>query len=160
MNFLKYYLYLNLIWILSLQFSCAETNSRMQNYKDSLDLSDFRWKNRLILLFSPSKDDSSYKNQKNRFDSLENELADRDLIVFHVYPNAGCYQSSKINQSSAQKLRKYYGIEPKQSTVLLIGKDGGVKLQEEMPIEAAQIFALIDKMPMRIREMEMKKSKN
>ena len=160
MNFLKYYLYLNLILILSLQFSCAETNSKMQNYKDSLDLGDFRWKNRLILLFSPSEEEPSYQNQHIRFGALENELIDRDLIVMHIYSNGGYYQSKKINQQSAQKLRKNFGIDLKQTTVLLIGKDGGVKLRKEMPVEPAQIFALIDTMPMRIREMEMKKNKN
>jgi hypothetical protein len=37
--------------------------------------------------------------------------------------------------------------------VLLIGKDGGVKLRAEEPLPAAEFFALIDTMPMRRREM-------
>ena len=160
MNFLKFYLYLNLLWILSLQFSCAETNPRMQNYKDSLDLSDFRWKNRLILLFSPSEEHSSYQDQHSRFGVFENELEDRDLIIFHIFPNGGYFQSKRINQQTTQYLRQHFDIDVEQSTILLIGKDGGVKLRESMPVEPTQIFALIDTMPMRRNEMKVKKNKN
>ena len=36
---------------------------------------------------------------------------------------------------------------------MLIGKDGGVKLRQEEPISVADLFALIDSMPMRKQEM-------
>lgn len=37
--------------------------------------------------------------------------------------------------------------------VLLIGKDGGVKLRRTAPVAASEITTLIDSMPMRRREM-------
>ena len=37
--------------------------------------------------------------------------------------------------------------------VLLIGKDGGVKLRRDKPVAAFEITALIDTMPMRQDEM-------
>ena len=40
------------------------------------------------------------------------------------------------------------------SQVLLIGKDGGVKLRSTEPVSTDELFALIDSMPMRRREME------
>ena len=40
--------------------------------------------------------------------------------------------------------------------VVLIGKDGGVKLRQEEPISVADLFALIDSMPMRKQEMRQR----
>ena len=37
--------------------------------------------------------------------------------------------------------------------VRLVGKDGGVKLDQATPIEVTTLFALIDAMPMRRAEM-------
>ena len=38
--------------------------------------------------------------------------------------------------------------------VVLIGKDGGVKLESSVPVKTAKLFDLIDSMPMRIHEMK------
>jgi hypothetical protein len=38
-------------------------------------------------------------------------------------------------------------------TVLFVGKDRGGKLRPQEPVPMAEIFALIDSMPMRKREM-------
>jgi len=40
--------------------------------------------------------------------------------------------------------------------VLLIGKDGGVKLRSSEPVSMKDLFGLIDSMPMRQQEMESK----
>jgi hypothetical protein len=50
--------------------------------------------------------------------------------------------------------RQYYGVKPGEATILLIGKDGGVKLRRETEILGCrELFATIDVMPMRRREM-------
>jgi len=41
--------------------------------------------------------------------------------------------------------------------VLLIGKDGGVKLRSSGPVSMKDLFGLIDSMPMRQQEMDSKK---
>lgn len=57
-------------------------------------------------------------------------------------------------EEEQRRLRERYGIAEGQFAVILIGKDGGEKLRrlEHVPIET--IFALIDTMPMRRREMQ------
>lgn len=45
------------------------------------------------------------------------------------------------------------GLRPAQGVrVLLIGKDGGVKLRRDAPVDPDEIIGLIDAMPMRRRE--------
>ncbi|NBF41151.1 MAG: DUF4174 domain-containing protein [Spirochaetes bacterium] len=50
-------------------------------------------------------------------------------------------------------LRDKYGVDGQQFVVLLIGKDGGVKLRAEEPVTTTELFSLIDSMPMRRREI-------
>jgi hypothetical protein len=40
----------------------------------------------------------------------------------------------------------------RRQSVRLIGKDGGVKLDRDTPVAVAELFALIDAMPMRRAE--------
>lgn len=52
--------------------------------------------------------------------------------------------------------RQYWTRELKQSltsfSVVLIGKDGGVKLAQTQPLSPADLFGTVDKMPMRQQE--------
>jgi len=48
-------------------------------------------------------------------------------------------------------VRKTLSAQPDEVSVVLIGKDGGIK-QRSQGLDVAGIFALIDTMPMRKRE--------
>jgi hypothetical protein len=69
-------------------------------------------------------------------------LRERDVIVEHITPDA------------ARRDRPELGLSPRAAfEVLLVGKDGGVKLRREAPVAVSEIAALIDAMPMRREEM-------
>jgi hypothetical protein len=125
--------------------------------KNSIDLSEYQWKNRLLLLFTPSLDGPGYLKLKEDISSQEEEVKDRDLLVFHILENGETkLENSPLPESSGDYLRKKFSITPGAFTVLLIGKDGGVKMRREGGAELAEIFSLIDTMPMRQREMREK----
>lgn len=67
--------------------------------------------------------------------------AERDLVL--VQPEA----------EDQGRLRRRYGVAPGRFAVLLIGKDGGVKLRSDAPLTARTLFDAIDAMPMRRAEM-------
>lgn len=46
-----------------------------------------------------------------------------------------------------------YGVSEDLFALILVGKDGGVKLTRNEPIALDRIFALVDSMPMRRREI-------
>jgi hypothetical protein len=50
-------------------------------------------------------------------------------------------------------VRATLGIQSGSFALRLIGKDGGVKLSTASPTAMTEIYALIDTMPMRQREM-------
>jgi hypothetical protein len=125
--------------------------------KNSIDLFKYQWKNRLLLLFTPSLDRPGYLKLKEDISSQEEDVKDRDLLVFHILESGETkLENSPLPERSGDYLREKFSITPGTFTVMLIGKDGGVKLRREGGVELAEIFALIDTMPMRQREMRKK----
>ena len=81
--------------------------------------------------------------------SRQKELLERDLIFFR-YANGKLYDSSGSSTTMDTKsvpAKDYNGL-------LLIGKDGGVKLKKEFIVPPDEIFTLIDGMPMRRAKMK------
>ncbi len=74
-------------------------------------------------------------------------FAERAMVVVPVTGNG----------PAAASIRDRFGIDPTHRlTVLLVGKDTGVKRREVDPAEpvtAASLFAEVDRMPMRRREV-------
>lgn len=69
-------------------------------------------------------------------------LSERDVVVQDITPE------------SARRERSELGVDSQAAfEVLLIGKDGQVKLRRAKPVAVSELTALIDTMPMRQREM-------
>jgi hypothetical protein len=51
-------------------------------------------------------------------------------------------------------MRHRFKVEPDEFLVILIGKDGGEKLNNRTPVTVVQLERLIDSMPMRKSEMQ------
>ena len=103
------------------------------------DLDGFRWNARPVLVFADAENDPGYVSQMDILRDVEDGLADRDIVVMS---DAGPGNSA---------LRERFA--PKGFLVVLIGKDGGVKLSRTEPVAANTLFDTIDAMPMRQREM-------
>ena len=58
-----------------------------------------------------------------------------------------------LASEEAKKLRRHFGVKPGRFTVILVGKDGGVKMVREERTDLQEIFDLIDSMPMGQQEM-------
>jgi hypothetical protein len=116
-------------------------------------LDGYRWQNRLLLVFAPDADSALYRQQQQMLLVAECGLNERDMVIIFVIRDAVSTKGSPAAPVAAVDLRDAYGVLPHEFRVVLIGKDGGVKLRQEEPISAADLFALIDSMPMRKQEM-------
>ena len=90
------------------------------------------WEKRPVLVFSNSHLDPNLKQQIKMFDSDPNALLSRDVQVFvddTLEPNSN--------------LRKRF--RPKGFLIILIGKDGQIKLRKNTPWSAREITRVIDK---------------
>jgi hypothetical protein len=119
-----------------------------------VDLGDYLWKNRLLLIFSPSESYTDHRVQKGELEKQMAEVVDRDLIVFEIFVKGESrIGKSPIANPMAESLRSKFDVKPEDFAVLLIGKDGGEKLRSTEHIHVEEIFSLIDAMPMRQSEM-------
>jgi hypothetical protein len=116
-------------------------------------LAGYRWKNRLLLVFAPDADSALCRRQQEMLLVVEHGLNERDIVVIFVIEDALSTKRKPTPNVSAVDLRDAYDVLPHEFRVVLIGKDGGVKLRQEEPISMADLFALIDSMPMRKQEM-------
>jgi len=112
------------------------------------DTAYYRWKYRLLLLFSPSWDDPDYLAQTGKFEALDEEFYARDLLLFTFMPSTPVAESLPGRRvvDSADHWRQF-GLPPHTFAILLLDKDGAVQLRSSKPVDPELLFAIIDSMP-------------
>jgi len=124
----------------------------------AIDLKQYQWQHRLLLLFAPSVEDPAYQALGRELQEQARGVQDRDLMVFQVLEQGpSLVAGQEISSAAAQALRQRFAVRSGTCTVVLVGKDGGVKLQRTGQVALADIFALIDSMPMRQQERRRQK---
>jgi hypothetical protein len=91
------------------------------------DLSTHQGRHRVLVIDTPSLQSSEYLRQSSALETVPAGLHERHVQIVT--------QTAKVFR------------------VRLVGKDGGVKHVQSVPIDAPTLFALIDAMPMRRAEM-------
>jgi hypothetical protein len=120
-------------------------------------LREYRWKNRLVLIFSGESDNEQSLTQLDELTNVQDGLDERELLIFLVRKDRVTDQGDQsISSPSAASLRNQFAIEKEEFVVLLIGKDGGVKRRSKEVISSTDLFAQIDGMPMRRSEIRRK----
>ena len=116
-------------------------------------LARYRWENRVLLVFAPDVDSTLCLRQHEMLLDAKPGLNERDVVVISVLKDIVSTKERPAAAVSADALRDAYDVLPHDFRVVLIGKDGGVKLRQDEPISMANLFALIDSMSMRKQEM-------
>lgn len=117
------------------------------------DMQSFVWKNRPVVVLAPTPDDPLVADQASRLSSHGAGLAERDMVVITVAGSEVRIDGKPAAGMDAEAVRTRFGVTRDERAVLLIGKDGGVKLRRDTAVDPHALFALIDTMPMRRREM-------
>lgn len=107
----------------------------------SLDIDDFIWLARPVVVFADSPDDPRFRQQMDMLSARPDELAERDVIVVtDTAPDA----------RSDLRLR----LRPRGFMLVIMGKDGEVELRKPGPWSVREISRTIDKMPLREQEVD------
>lgn len=109
-------------------------------------LDSFRWIARPIVVFADSPADPRFQQQIDLLQDGEAILADRDMIVL-----------TDTDPAAKSPLRTK--LRPRGFQVVLIDKDGGVKLRKPSPWTVREITRIIDQTPLRLREVEERREK-
>lgn len=130
-------------------FACAADTPATQAVNP---LEKLRDRNRVLIIFAADGSDAKLQEQRRQASRDVGGYAERDLTVFEVVGDNAVRDGQPLPTGTAAALRR--AVSGEAFSVVLIGKDGGVKLREREPIENAKLFATIDAMPMRQHERD------
>lgn len=123
-----------------------------------MDITQFQWKNRLLFLFAPDSRHPLFESFRTEIVAQEAEVKDRDMVVFEILEQGPSRMGDTfLDKDEVDAIRKRFAAAPDRFTLILIGKDGGIKLKRNDETRLRDIFARIDSMPMRQSEMRQKK---
>ena len=122
---------------------------------DSVLLDSYTWHNRLLLIFTPDQGHPEFIAQNEELARVGAELIDRDLVIFRMMPGEAVTIDNNISrESNSNGIYRDFAIDTSEFRVLLIGKDGTLKLTRPVAVGTTDLFELIDSMPMRQMEMQ------
>uniref|UniRef100_A0A672ICU5 Coiled-coil domain-containing protein 80 n=1 Tax=Salarias fasciatus TaxID=181472 RepID=A0A672ICU5_SALFA len=136
----------------------------------------FENRRRLLLITSPSEDNSMYVQQRDEYLESVCEMAIRKVSIITVFgsltnstmkidhyqiendkPMKGLRQEDLVNQELITELRKEFSMTFDDFYMVLTDTDMRVKQSYEVPIAMKAVFDYIDTFSSRIREMEQQK---
>ena len=121
---------------------------------DSAQVMDaMSWEKRVLVIFAPDVDNRELRLQNAVLAAEQDGLAERHMAVIRVLANKRVSIDGKSEADNFSNFHEYFNARPDRFRVLLVGKDGGVKLDREVPVSTGELFSLIDSMPMRRQEM-------
>lgn len=108
-------------------------------------LESLLWTKRAIVVFADSPADPRFHEQIELLKKHEPELVDRDVVVL-----------TDTDPAARSPIRTK--LRPRGFQMVLVDKDGGVKLRKPSPWSVREITRTIDKTTMRLREVEERRN--
>lgn len=107
-------------------------------------LEDFLWRARPVVVFADSEFDPRYTEQIALLQEGAAELFERDVVVL-----------TDTDPDAMSPLRTE--LRPRGFMLVLIGKDGAIRLRKPFPWDAREISRSIDKTPLRQQEVRIRR---
>ena len=108
-------------------------------------LARYRWTDRVVVALAATAADPDLARQRRIFQAMRAGARDRDLVLVEAVDPT----------PEGAALRRRFGGSGFRA--VLIGKDGGAKLDADRPLGPDDLFPLIDAMPMRQDEIGRKR---
>ncbi len=125
------------------------------------DLKKHRWEHRIVIIKTTDVHSKTYQEQRKEFNTALQELAERRLVMYTIEGETFSFINPKNTEqnTSGELTGKLKSILNADTTfeVILLGLDGGIKLQQTQVLTRKELFRIIDSMPMRRNEMRRKK---
>lgn len=147
----KPYMY-RILLIMSGLFTTIQSSTAQE-----LDLSPYRWENRIIVLIAEDAQNPILRKQIKALKDLPVGLKERDLILFVISEKESNGPQGTLTGIDYSSVYEQFKGKSPDFNFRLIGKDGGTKLRRTTFVEPEEIFAIIDAMPMRRTEMRQRK---
>ncbi len=113
------------------------------------------WEKRVLLVFTPDRGHAAFERQLALLDAVGDGLRERDMSLIRVFADGRVDYDGSVHAAAAPGFFRRFAVAPGGFRVVLVGKDGGVKLDRDRVVTSDELFALIDAMPMRRYEMQL-----
>ncbi|WP_426141853.1 DUF4174 domain-containing protein [Pseudomonas sp. DWP3-1-2] len=138
---------------LSLFFTIAVATVGVALANDALNpLIAERWKTRPLVIVVPSVNDPALHSLRQALESTSNREAfvERDMVLYAIVAGVGSRNDQPLTPDQTSALINALNVDAHgPAKVILIGKDGGKKVERGGPVKLAEFFVIIDAMPMR-----------
>lgn len=121
-------------------------------FASAQEVISYRWNNRVLMVLSKNPGSAEVNRQMALFADQEEELNERKLIILQVFPNYYLKGSDNFVRREDNQMYFDYKTAETPFEVILLGLDGGLKFQRNDVVLPAELYALIDAMPMRRSE--------
>ena len=117
-------------------------------------LEQYLWENRVLVISAQDQDDKKLVKLQGDVASMAEEFADRDMVLVTLLGSGTSTAGNReLSVAEAAEVHAALGVQTGSFALRLIGKDGSVKLSADSATPLKEIFALVDSMPMRHREI-------
>ena len=116
------------------------------------DINELKWNSRVLVIKNDKKNNFSLS-----INSLKQEFDERDFVLVYINEQNTFVHNKKMSKNFSQSLLKIIKNIDDDQNIILIGKDGKIKNSYSSVNELEKILSDVDKMPMRIYEMQMGK---
>jgi hypothetical protein len=124
---------------------------------DSVDanqlMPQLTWEKRVLLVFAPHHGDQRLERQNAVLAAVEAGLIERDMTVIRALASDFVSVDGVGGAQPAESFYQRFGVDAGEFRIILVGKDGTVKLDRNAVVSDDDLFQLIDAMPMRRYEM-------
>ncbi|SHM70874.1 DUF4174 domain-containing protein [Phytopseudomonas punonensis] len=113
-----------------------------------------RWKTRPLIVLAASADDPLLARVQAALQEPANREAfvERDMVLYTVIGRQGQRNGQPLETIATKRLLLALDAGNARPQVILVGKDGGKKIQQGANADLQAIFRTIDRMPMRQNE--------
>ncbi|MGB7262488.1 MAG: DUF4174 domain-containing protein [Albidovulum sp.] len=112
---------------------------------ETVTLADLMWLKRPLVVFADSPNDPAYQAQLKYLAEDPGELIKRDVVIL-----------TDTDPSTLSDIRRK--LRPRGFSLVLLDKDGAVKLRKPLPWRVREITHAIDKFPLRRQEIRDQQS--
>jgi len=116
-------------------------------------MAESTWEKRVLLVFAPNNEDTEFRQQDAVLKAIGDGLIERDMSVIRAFSSNRLSVDGKAYEQSTAGFYRQFAVQPGEFRVILVGKDGTVKLNRRSAVSDQELFSLIDSMPMRRQEM-------
>ena len=116
-------------------------------------MSDLIWEKRVLLVFTQDEQSAGFQRQQTILQGIQRGLSERDMTVIRAFSDDRVVLDEQSHAQSSASFYRRFAVNSNEFRVILVGKDGTVKLDRDSVVGGVELFELVDSMPMRRVEM-------